>query len=112
MSKDTKNIKNSLIQKRTKQISERSIDVDSSQVKNQDVIDDKYEGLYSKGLDHDSKTMIASESDIKELQLALETGRQSDFDDVKLVGARKLASPQGSLSSELSVLKRLWSSFL
>ena len=87
---------------RTSQAAKRAKDADTSQVKNQDIIDDKYEGLYSKGLKHDPVTMVASESDIKELQIALETGKQSDFDDIKLEGVRKLASPQGSLSSELS----------
>ena len=102
MSKDTKNIRKHLLSSRAEQSAKRASEVDVSQVKNQDIVDDKYEGMYSKGLDHDSVTMVASEADIKEMQIALETGRQSDFDDVKLVGARKLASPQGSLSSELS----------
>ena len=100
--KDTKNIKKALVDSRSQQATKRSRDVDTSQVKNQDVIDDKYEALYSKGLKHDSVTMLAEESDIKELQLALETGEQSDFDDIKLEGTRKLASPQGCLSLELS----------
>ena len=91
-----------MLKTRTDQAAKRASEVDTSQVKNQDIIDDKYEGLYSKGLEHDPTTMIASESDIKELQIALESGRQSDFDDIKLAGMRKLASPQGSLSSELS----------
>lgn len=102
MSKNTNDIKKSMIEGRSRQSSKRSLEVDTSQVKNQDITDDKYEGLYSKGLQHDPTTMLAQESDIKEIQLALETGKQSDFDDIKLVGARKQASPQGSLSSELS----------
>lgn len=102
MKKDTKNIKSSMVKVRSQQAAERSVEADVSQVKNQDIVNDKYEGLYSKGLQHDSTTMLAQESDIKEIQLALETGRQSDFDDIKLAGARKQASPQGSLSSELS----------
>lgn len=102
MAKNVNDIKKSLMEVRTSQAAKRAKDADTSQVKNQDIIDDKYEGLYSKGLKHDSTTMVASESDIKELQIALETGKQSDFDDIKLEGARKLASPQGSLSSELS----------
>jgi len=100
--KDLKDIKRALVNVRTSQSAKRAKDVDSSQVKNQDVIDDKYEGLYSKGLKHDPVTMLASESDIKEIQIALETGRQSDFDDIKNEGTRKQASPQGSLSVELS----------
>jgi len=102
MAKNVNDIKKSLMEVRTSQAAKRAKDADTSQVKNQDIIDDKYEGLYSKGLKHDATTMIASESDIKELQIALETGKQSDFDDIKLEGVRKLASPQGSLSSELS----------
>jgi hypothetical protein len=100
--KDIMDIKRALINIRTSQSAKRARDVDSSQVKNQDVTDDKYEGLYSKGLKHDPITMLASEADIKEIQIAVETGRQSDFDDIKLEGARKQASPQGCLSSELS----------
>jgi hypothetical protein len=102
MKKDTKNIKASLLTKRTEQAAKRASEVDTSQPRTEDVVNDVYLALYSKGLEHDQTTMLADESDIKELQIALETGRQSDFDDVKLSGARKLASPQGSLSSELS----------
>eukprot|EP00463_Aulacantha_scolymantha_P001774 TRINITY_DN23_c0_g1_i10.p1 TRINITY_DN23_c0_g1~~TRINITY_DN23_c0_g1_i10.p1 ORF type:complete len:249 (-),score=65.41 TRINITY_DN23_c0_g1_i10:842-1504(-) len=45
---------------------------------------------------------VATEAAIKELQLALETGRQSDFDDIKLGGARKLTNPQAALAFEYS----------
>jgi hypothetical protein len=102
MKKDLKDIKRALINVRNKQSAKRAKDVDSSQVKNQDVIDDNYLGLYSKALKHDAVTMLAEESDIKEIQVAVESGEQSDFDDIKLEGARKQASPQGCLSSELS----------
>lgn len=101
MKKNTRDIKNSLLSTRTKQASERMKEVES-QDKSDDVVNDNYAALYSKGLEHDSGTYLAKEQDIKEIQIAVETGDQKDFDDIKLVGARKQASPQGSLSSELS----------
>ena len=101
MKKNTKDIKNSLLSARTKQAAKRMKDVES-QGKSDDIVNDNYAALYSKGLEHDSGTYLAKEQDIKEMQIALETGEQKDFDDIKLVGARKQASPQGSLSSELS----------
>lgn len=102
MKKDLKDIKRALINARNKQSAKRAKDVDSAQVINQDVIDDKYEALYSKGMSHDATTLIADSSKIKELQIALESGKQSDFDDLDKAGARKQASPQGALSVELS----------
>ena len=102
MKKDLKDIKRALINARNKQSAKRAKDVDSAQVINQDVIDDKYIGLYSKGMSHDAGTLIADDSKIKELQIALESGKQSDFDDLDKAGARKQASPQACLSVELS----------
>lgn len=99
--KDLKNVKSSMLEVRARQAAERSVEVDQSQVRNPDVENDNYAGLYSKGMEHDSTTMLASESDIKDLQLAMETGEQKDFDDIKRAGARKLASPQGAISFEL-----------
>lgn len=101
MKKNTKDIKNALLSARTKQAAKRMKDVEV-QEKSDDMVNDNYAGLYSKGLEHDPVTYLAKEQDIKEIQIALETGDQKDFDDIKLVGARKQASPQGSLSSELS----------
>lgn len=102
MKKDTKNIKAALLKSRAEQAAKRSVEVDESQVRNSDIVNDNYLGLYSKGMTHDATTMVCDESRIKELQLALETGRQSDFDDLDKAGARKQASPQGSLGLELS----------
>lgn len=102
MKKNTKDIKDSVLKTRIKQANKRAKEVEASQGKSDDIVNDNYAALYSKGLAHDSTTMLASEADIKEIQIALETGEQSDFDDIKLVGARKQASPQGSLSSEIS----------
>ena len=102
MKKDVKNIKSALLKSRSEQAAKRSIEVDESQVRNPDVENDVYVGLYSKGMTHDATTMVCEESRIKELQLALETGKQSDFDDLDKAGARKQASPQGSLGLELS----------
>lgn len=101
MLKDTKNIKQAMLKKRSEQAAKRMVDVDESQVKNPDIVNDNYLGLYSKGMEHDPTTMVCDESKIKELQLALETGRQADFDDINKAGARKQASPQGSLGFEL-----------
>ena len=102
MNKDLKDIKRALINSRITQSAKRTRDVDVAQEINPDVINDKYEGLYSKAMDHDENTGLASESNIKELQIALESGKQSDFDDLNQSGARKQASPQAALSVELS----------
>ena len=95
-------IRRGMIRKRSSQSSQRGSEVDTSQVRNPDIVNDNYLGLYSKGITHDATTMVADEAKIKELQLALETGRQSDFDDIDKAGARKQASPQACLSFELS----------
>jgi hypothetical protein len=100
--KDLKNIRLALLKSRSDQAAKRSVEVDTSQQRNEDVENDNYLGLYSKGMTHDSTTMVCEETKIKELQLALETGRQSDFDDLDKAGTRKQASPQGSISFELS----------
>lgn len=102
MKKNTKDIKDSVLKTRIKQANQRAKETEVSQGKSDDIVNDNYSALYSKGLAHDSTTMLASEADIKELQIALETGEQSDFDNIPLAGARKQASPQGSLSSEIS----------
>lgn len=100
--KNTKDIKNSLLTTRSKQSSKRAKDVDLSQVINSDVVNDVYAGLYSKGMTHDPTTMVCEDSRIKELQIAMETGKQSDFDDLDKAGARKQTSPQGGIGQELS----------
>jgi hypothetical protein len=99
--KNIQDIKKAMLDKRSGQSIERINDVDTSQNLNQDLLDGNYNGLYSKGLDHDPVTMVASESDIKDIQLAMETGKQLFFDKVELKGTRKLASPQGAFSFEL-----------
>lgn len=100
MKKDTKNIKRSLVNHRSSQASKRSKDVEENQIINPDVINDNYLGLYSKGMTHDSTTLICDESKIKELQIAMKSGDQSDFDDLDKAGARKQVSPQAALSFE------------
>lgn len=100
MKKDVKNIKKALISHRTMQASDRAKDVEIGQVLNSDVVNDNYVGLYSKGMTHDATTGVADESLIKELQIAMKSGEQADFDDLNKGGARKQASPQGGLSQE------------
>lgn len=100
MNKDTKNIKNSLISERSKQAVQRSRESETNQVINSDVSNDNYKGLYSKGLTHDSSTFIADESKIKEIQLAMKSGDQSDFNQIDKAGTRKQISPQAALSFE------------
>ena len=100
MKKDTKNIKKALISHRASQAAERAKDVEVNQVINQDVENDNYAGLYSKGMTHNSTTLLTDESKIKELQIAMKSGEQKDFDDLDKAGARKQISPQAGLSSE------------
>lgn len=102
MAKDTKNIKSSMTGHRNKQAVQRSKELELNQERNEDILNDVYAGLYSKGMTHDASTMICEESRIKELQLALESGRQSDFDDLDKAGARKQVSPQAALGFEFS----------
>lgn len=100
MKKDTKNIKKSLINHRSSQSSKRSKEVEENQIINPDVENDNYLGLYSKGMTHNSTTLVCDESKIKELQIAMKSGDQKDFDDLDKAGARKQVSPQAALSFE------------
>jgi len=75
-------------------------DVETGQVINPDKLNDKYAGLYSKGMTHDSSTLLATEASIKELQIAMETGLQADFNKLDKAGTRKQVSPQGGLAYE------------
>lgn len=100
MKKDTKNIKQAMVSHRATQSSERRSEVESGQVINPDVENDNYLGLYSKGMTHNSSTLVCDETKIKELQIAMKSGEQSDFDDLDKAGARKQVSPQAALSFE------------
>lgn len=100
MKKNTKNIKQSMVMHRNTQSSERAKEAELNQVINQDVENDNYTGLYSKGMTHNSTTLVADESKIKELQIAMKSGEQKDFDDLDKAGARKQVSPQAGLSFE------------
>jgi hypothetical protein len=51
---------------------------------------------------HNVSTGLTDNSNIKELQIALQSGKQSDFDDLNKSGDRKQVSPQSALSIELS----------
>lgn len=98
--KNTKDIKRSLIGHRMGQAYERSQEVEQNQTINPDVENDNYKGLYSKGMTHDPSTLICDEAKIKELQIAVKSGDQKDFDDLDKAGARKQVSPQAALSFE------------
>lgn len=105
MAKNTKDISDHLELSRQKQLQKRKVDVDVDQTINPDVANNVTEALYSKGLPHDQISMLGDKFEIKQLQFALETGRAEDFEGINLSGVadgRKLASPQASLSSELS----------
>lgn len=102
--KDLKNIRNSLISLRKERAEKAAQRVDESTVKNSDLVNKVTAGLYSKGLEHDPTTLLASQDDIDKIILALETGEQSDFDAIpqSTVATRKQESPQAALSSSLS----------
>jgi len=82
----------------------RANDLDLSQKKNPDLVNKVTAGLYSKGLEHDPVTGLASQDDIDKIILALETGEQSDFDSIpqSTVATRKQESPQAALSFSMS----------
>jgi hypothetical protein len=100
MKKDIKNVKRAMVTQRMAQSTERSKEIEENQVVNPDVVQDNYSALYSKGMTHNSSTLITDESKIKELQIAISTGEQDDFDDLDKAGARKQVSPQAALSFE------------
>lgn len=98
--KNLGDIKQGLVSHRAKQAAERSNQIETNQLVNPDKINDVYSGLYSKGMGHDATTLVASEAAIKELQIAMATGKQSDFDKLDKAGARKQVSPQAGLAYE------------
>ena len=102
MAKNTKDIGDNLRSVRRKQADERRSEVDTTQQRNPDIASGTVEGLYSKGVAHDGTTLVGDKFEIQKIQLAVESGSQADFDAISLAGTRKQASPQGSLSSELS----------
>ena len=102
MAKNTRNIIDNVKSARTKQAEERAKEVDATQQRNPDIASGTVEGLYSKGLPHDGTTLVGDKFEIQKIQLAVDSGSQADFDAISLAGDRKQASPQGSLSSELS----------
>jgi len=98
--KKTKDVKHSMLLHRAKSASDRSKAIESGQVINPDKVNDNYLGLYSKGMTHDSSTMIAEDSLIKDLKHAMASGEQGDFDDLNKAGSRKQANPQAALAFE------------
>ena len=102
MAKNTRNIIDNVKSVRTNQAEKRAKEVDATQQRNPDIASGTVEGLYSKGLPHDETTLVGDKFEIQKIQLAVDSGSQADFDSINLAGASKLASPQGSLSSELS----------
>lgn len=102
--KDLSNLKKSMIDFRKERAEKRAADLDLSQKKNPDLVGKVTAGLYSKGLEHNVTTGLASQEDIDKIILALETGEQSDFDSIpeSTVSTRKQESPQAALSFSAS----------
>lgn len=102
--KDLSNVKQSMEQFRRDRAAKRAQDVDLSQVKNPDLVNKNYAGLFGKCLEHDATTGLPSQENIDKLINALETGEQSDFDAIQLssTATRKLESPQAALSFSMS----------
>jgi len=98
--KNLKNIKSDIISARLKQSKQRSIDTETTE-KNDDLLNGKYEALFSKCFSHDADG-LPNGLDIEKLLKALESGEQIDFDALTIAGARKLANPQAALAVELS----------
>jgi hypothetical protein len=98
--KESAKIGANMLAHRHEQSMQRFKDIEVNQVINPDKLNDNYKGLYSKGMTHDATTGLASEVAIKELQIAMETGVQADFDKLDKAGARKQVSPQGGLAYE------------
>jgi len=101
MEKFTKNISQVIRDTRGVQAAKRSRDVEEDQVKNEDLTNLKVEGLYAKGMTHDSATGSPELSSVTTLILGLETGEQGYFDSLDQAGARKQVSPQAAISIEL-----------
>lgn len=100
MKRNIKDPKQSLVAHRNSQAGKRRSELEEGQIINPDVENDNYVGLYSKGMTHNSSTLVCDESKIKELQIAMKSGEQKDFDDLDKAGARKQVSPQAALSFE------------
>tara|TARA_X000000368_G_scaffold41554_1_gene30011 strand:+ start:847 stop:2391 length:1545 start_codon:yes stop_codon:yes gene_type:complete len=98
--KNLRDIKSSVISTRLEQSKKRSIDTVDTQ-KADDLINNTYEGLYAKGLEHNADGTPDSLS-VEKLSSALESGEQADFDSLTRGGARKLANPQAAHGVELS----------
>lgn len=77
-----------------------SLNRNPSQTINPDVLNDNTAGLYSKGMSHDSTTGLPDLSDVKEIQVAILSASQADFNTLEKAGARKQTNPQASLSLE------------
>ena len=102
--KDLSNIKKSLVdfRKERAEINAKKADVQTD--KNPDLENKVTAGLYSKCLEHDPTTLLASQDDIDTIITAIETGEQSDFDAIPLSSSstRKQESPQAALSFSMS----------
>jgi hypothetical protein len=98
--KNLKNIKSDIIAARLRQAKQRSIDTETTE-KNDDLLNSKYEALFSKCFSHGADG-LPSGLDIEKLLKALESGEQVDFDALDRAGTRKLANPQAALSVESS----------
>ena len=102
--KDLDKIKSSMIEFRRDRAIERGKDVDTSTIKNDDLENKNYAGLYGKCLEHDATTGLPSQENVDRLITALDSGEQSDFDAIELStsATRKLESPQAALSFSMS----------
>lgn len=102
--KDLDKIKSSMIEFRKERALKRGQDVDTSTVKNDDLKNKNYAGLFGKCLEHDPVTGLPSQDNIDRLIIALDSGEQSDFDAIELStsATRKLESPQAALSFSMS----------
>jgi membrane-associated phospholipid phosphatase len=94
--------KSVMLQHRFTQAAEKQTVFDNTINENPDIGNEVYEGLYGKGLLHNSTTKIPEENEITKLRLAMATGKQVDFDNINLGGTRRLVNPQAGLSRELS----------
>ena len=102
MIKDLNNVKASMLKFRKERAERASDQVNLSTVKNTDLVNKVTAGLYSKGLEHDSTTGLATQADIDTIITALDSGEQSDFDAIPeaAVSTRKQESPQAALGFE------------
>lgn len=99
--KNTKNIKQNLLQTRMTQASQRYSDAEVLTEKSEDLESFNVAGLYGKAMSHDNTTGLPIALNVKDLVFALESGDQKDFDNLNQSGTRKHANPQASLSIEL-----------